>query len=157
VEATPPSRRLDGLRRLARLADAWFRVPGTEWRIGFDPLVGLVPGIGDAIGAVVSAAVIVQAARWGASGPVLFRMLVNVAVDAVGGSIPVVGDVFDAAWKANIKNVDLLERYLADPAGVHRVSATLLAALVVAIIVVVLGALALTVLVLRAALHILAR
>lgn len=132
-------------------------MPGTPWRIGVDPLVGLVPGIGDALGAVVSAVVLVQAAQWGAPGPVLLRMLANIALDATIGSIPVLGDVFDAAWKANLKNVDLLERYLADPAGVHRGSARLVVALIVAIIALVCGALALSLLVLRAGLHILAR
>lgn len=141
------------LRRLAQVFDAGIRVPGTRWAIGVDPLIGLLPGLGDAIGAAVSTYILLQAARCGASTPVLLRMLGNIAVDAVGGSVPLLGDVFDAVWKANLKNVDLLERYLDDPRGVHRVSARLLATLVLAVVALSLGALAVGLLALRAALH----
>lgn len=107
------SERLDRLRRIARLYDAGIRIPGTQIRIGLDPLIGLVPGLGDLIGAGVAMWVVLEAADLGASGFVLLRMILNVAIDTIGGALPVAGDIFDALWKANIKNVRLLERHLA--------------------------------------------
>jgi hypothetical protein len=157
VDGSPPSRRLERVRRLARLYDAGIHVPGTRWEIGLDPLIGLVPGIGDALGAAVSTYILVQAARCGASAPVLLRMLANIAVDALIGSVPVAGDIFDAAWKANLKNARLLERYLADPHGVHRASGRLLVAVVAAVALVSVAALVLALFVVRVGLRILLR
>jgi hypothetical protein len=114
---TPPSGsagRIARLRRVAELYDAGLRIPGTNLRIGLDPLIGLVPGLGDLIGAGVAVWVLVEAAQLGASGFVLFRMVMNIAIDTLGGAIPVAGDVFDAFWKANLKNVRLLERHLSE-------------------------------------------
>jgi hypothetical protein len=108
-----PSVSLDRLRQVAELYDAGIRIPGTRFRIGLDPLIGLVPGLGDLIGAGVALWIVAEAVRLGATGFVLFRMLVNIAIDTLGGAIPVAGDVFDAFWKANLKNVRLLERHLA--------------------------------------------
>jgi len=141
------------MRRLARLYDAGLRIPGTRWEIGLDPLIGLVPGIGDALGAGVSTYILVQAARCGASGPVLLRMLANIAVDALIGSVPLVGDLFDAAWKANLKNVALLDRYLADPQRVHRASGRLLLAVIAVVVLLSLSSVLLALLLLRAGLH----
>lgn len=141
--------RLDRLRRLARVWDAGIRVPGTGWAIGLDPLVGLLPGLGDAVGAAVACYVLVQSARCGASGAVLMRMVGNIAIDALVGSVPLVGDLFDAGWKANLRNVALLERYLADPAGVRRASGRLLAGVFAAAALSVLSALVAALLVLR--------
>lgn len=93
--------------------DAGIRIPGTRITIGLDPLIGLVPGLGDLIGAGVALWVVLEAADLGASGFVLLRMLLNVAIDTLGGALPVAGDIFDALWKANLKNVRLLERHLA--------------------------------------------
>jgi hypothetical protein len=112
--ASVSARRMDRLRRVAELYDAGLRIPGTNFRIGLDPLIGLVPGLGDLIGAGVAVWVLVEAAQLGASGFVLFRMVMNIAIDTLGGAIPVAGDVFDAFWKANLKNVRLLERHLSE-------------------------------------------
>jgi hypothetical protein len=103
--------------RLARLLDSQFRVPGTRLRFGVEPLLGLVPGLGDAAGLVLSSAVIVQAVQLGARGATVARMVLNVAIDAVFGSIPLLGSVFDFAFKANTRNVALLQRHELDPAG----------------------------------------
>lgn len=92
-------------------------IPGTGLRIGLDPIIGLVPGVGDVAGAVVSFSILVAAARRGVSRYTLTRMAVNVALDAVLGAVPLVGDVLDAAWKANVRNLALLERHAAAPAG----------------------------------------
>lgn len=113
---------LERLRRLARLWDSGFRIPGTRIEFGLDPIVGLVPGVGDAAGALVAAYVVLEAARRDVPAPTLLRMLANLAIDALLGTVPVIGDVFDVAWKANLKNVALIEQHLADPHGARRAS-----------------------------------
>ena len=112
IIADDPANRLRRVRVLAQLLDNSITIPGTGRRIGLDPIVGLIPGIGDLIGAVLSAYIILEAARADVSGFTLVRMVTNVAFDTLLGSIPVVGDVFDAMWKSNVKNVSLLERHL---------------------------------------------
>jgi hypothetical protein len=151
----PLASRVDRLRRLARLLDAGVRVPGTRWEIGLDPLIGVVPGAGDVLGAVVSTYILVQSARCGASTVVLLRMLVNIAVDALLGSVPILGDLFDVVWKANLKNVQLLERYLADPSGEHQASRRVVLLLLAGVALLSFGALGVTMLILRAGLHLL--
>lgn len=101
---------------LAQLLDNSITVPGTSYKIGLDPIVGLIPGIGDLIGAVLSAYIVLEAARADVPGFVLFRMLVNVGFDTLLGAVPAVGDFFDAAWKSNTRNVALLERHLSKQA-----------------------------------------
>jgi hypothetical protein len=101
------------VRVLSKLLDNSIPIPGTGWKIGFDPIIGLIPGIGDLIGAVLSGYIILEAARAEMPAFTLARMLVNVGVDTLLGAVPAVGDVFDAAWKSNTKNVALLERHLA--------------------------------------------
>lgn len=96
------------LRRLAWLLDEAFPIPGTNQRVGFDALIGLVPGIGDAFGALLSTYIIWEAARRGASVWTVSRMLGNVAVETVFGMAPLLGDLFDVVWKANTKNIALL-------------------------------------------------
>ena len=103
------------LERLAWLMDNSIPIPGTGARVGIDPLIGLVPWIGDAMGAVVSSYIINEAARLGAPKSVLLKMAFNVFLDALIGIVPAVGDLFDFAWKANLRNVRLLERYMEMP------------------------------------------
>jgi len=121
------------LQRLARLWDAAIRVPGGI-AIGLDPLVGLVPGVGDAVGALVSGYIVLEAARLGVPAVTLLRMLLNVAIDALVGSIPVAGDLFDVAWKANLKNVGLIEHHLADPHGAVRASRSWIIVVIVSLV-----------------------
>jgi uncharacterized protein DUF4112 len=132
--------RARNIRALARFLDSSLSVPGTNWRFGFDAVVGLVPGVGDLIGGVLSGYIILEAAK--AEVPIftLARMLVNVGVDMLVGAVPALGDVFDAAWKANMKNVALLERHLEVSVAPPRekrsvVGATLLALLVLVVII----------------------
>jgi len=148
--------RLSRLRRLARLYDAGIRVPGTRVEVGLDPLFGLVPGIGDAVGAGVATYIVFEAARFGVPWSVLLRMLLNVGIDALVGAFPVAGDLFDAAWKANLKNIELLERHLADPRGTRHASRRLLVAVAVVLVLVFVGAVALALAVLRAVVHLFA-
>lgn len=104
------------LRRLARLLDAAVRIPGTDIRIGLDPLLGLLPGVGDSLSSLLSGWLVVRAAGLGASPATLARMVGNLLVDAAIGTIPVLGDLFDVGWRANERNLALLEGQLADPA-----------------------------------------
>ena len=118
---TPPATidepRLRRLRRFARWLDAGIPVPFTSFRIGLDPIIGLVPGLGDAAGAILAAWILVEGFRLGASRATLVRIAGNVALDALSGTVPLLGDVVDAAWKVNLRNVALLERHASDPAG----------------------------------------
>lgn len=100
---------------MAHWLDAGIRIPGTNIRVGLDPILGLVPGLGDAAGAVLGGTVFIEGARRGASRATLIRIAANIALDFLVGSIPLLGDAFDFAWKANLRNVALLERLATDP------------------------------------------
>lgn len=137
------------LRRLAWLLDNSVPVPGTQFRIGLDALLGLIPGFGDAAGVVLSSYIVHQAWRLGVSRSVLLRMGLNIVIEGVVGAVPLLGDVFDAAWKANVRNVALLEAHTHHPQRTAKASRMLIAALTLAVITIVAGALAAGWLVLR--------
>src|SRR5438067_12723593 len=98
----------ESLDQLSRWMDGLFRIPGTGWRFGLDAIVGLVPGIGDTATTLVSLYILAAGVRYRVSKATLLRMGCNIAVDYLIGAIPVVGDLFDAAWKSNQMNVELL-------------------------------------------------
>jgi hypothetical protein len=121
AELAPPfSVRLQYLRRFAHWMDDGIRLPGIGLHVGLDPIIGLVPGIGDAAGAILGAWILVEAARLRASRATLVRIFYNIAVDALGGTIPLLGDAFDVFWKANLRNVALLERHWTDAAQARK-------------------------------------
>ncbi len=124
---------------IANLLDRAFRVPGTSWRFGFDAIIGLVPGIGDITTAAIGAYGLVVAQQLGAPASIQLRMLWNLFVDAAVGAIPVAGDAFDFAFKANLRNVRLLESWLARPRATHRSSAVMLFAMLSVLIVLIVG------------------
>jgi Domain of unknown function (DUF4112) len=101
--------RLAGLRSIADLLDNAFVVPGTSYRVGLDPIVGLIPLVGDLISPLFTIGLLLQAQQLGIPRVIQARMLINVAIDTLVGAVPVVGDLFDFAWKANDKNLALLE------------------------------------------------
>jgi hypothetical protein len=138
------------VRALARLLDEAVRIPGTNIRVGLDALIGLLPGGGDLVGALLSGSALLIAHRAGAPASVLGRMVANVALDALIGVVPVLGDLFDVAWKANSRNATLLEEWIARPTEARRASRGVVAGLVVLLVLVVAGAIALSVLVFRA-------
>ena len=105
-------RRVERLRQLAYLLDDRFRIPGTKYRIGLDSLIGLVPGLGDAATTLLSLYIVLEARRHGVPVSKLGRMGLNVGLDAVLGAVPLVGDLFDVAWKANRRNLALLLEHL---------------------------------------------
>jgi hypothetical protein len=132
--------RLQRIRSLAWLLDNSIPLPG-GYRIGVDALIGLVPGLGDALGAMLSAYIINEARILGASRSILMRMTGNVLIETVVGAIPFAGDLFDAAFKANSRNLALLAQYQLDPISARRGSrlfvvgfSLLLALLVIAMI-----------------------
>lgn len=96
------------LEQLSRWMDGVFRIPGTGWRFGLDALVGLIPGVGDTVTALASFYILAAGVRYRVPKVTLLRMGLNIGLDYVFGSIPIVGDVFDVAWKSNQKNVELL-------------------------------------------------
>ena len=114
-----PSGRIQYLRRITWLMDQGIRVPGTNFRFGLDPILGLVPGLGDAAGAIISGVMLMEAVRNRAATFTLIRMSGNIALDALIGAVPVVGDLFDFGWKANTRNLELLERHLESPVEAH--------------------------------------
>ena len=97
------------LEQLSHWLDGVFRVPGVGWRFGLDALIGLVPGVGDFATTAVSFYILAAGVRYRVSKATLLRMAVNIGVDYVVGAVPLVGDLFDAYWKANRKNVELLK------------------------------------------------
>jgi hypothetical protein len=147
VVRTRDASQVERLRTMTRLLDSAIRVPGTRYRFGIDAIIGLVPGIGDAIGAIFSAFIVFQAARLGVSTSTLIRMMGNVALDTIVGEIPLLGDLFDAGWKANVRNMALLEAHLQRPVSTARGSRRVLLLLGAGLLVLLAGVIAVGVLV----------
>jgi hypothetical protein len=122
VEVSRSDPRVDRLRSLARLLDSAWGIPGTSYRFGIDAIVGLVPGIGDIIGALFSVLIVFQAARLGTPSSTLFRMMSNIGLDTIVGEIPLLGDLFDVGWQANNRNMALLDQHLKQPSAAHQAS-----------------------------------
>jgi len=106
--------RLDALRKVSQLLDSAFVVPGTTYRVGLDPIMGLVPVIGDLVSPLFTIGILWQARELAIPRVVQLRMIFNVAIDTLLGVVPVVGDLFDFAWKANDRNMALLDRHAAE-------------------------------------------
>jgi hypothetical protein len=139
---TLDDKELRRVRALARALDAAVAIPGTSIRLGLDPILGLIPGAGDVAGAALAGYIVLVATRAGVPSEVIWRMLGNVTVDAFIGTFPVVGDLFDVAFKANMRNVELLERHATEPAAVAKGSRRLglLVIVIVLLLLVALGA-----------------
>lgn len=103
--------RLKWVERVATLMDNQFRLPGTSFRFGLDPLINFVPFLGDISGFLVSAVLVLTMARHGASGKVVILMVLNILLDAAIGAIPLIGWIFDFGYKANTRNINLLKRH----------------------------------------------
>ena len=108
-------RSLNHLRAIAQLFDQAFGIPGTKWRFGLDALFGLVPGLGDIAGALVAVYAMRVARQLNAPPAIQLHMLSNIALDALIGMVPIAGDLFDFAFKAQTRNLALLDAYLATP------------------------------------------
>jgi len=110
LEPDPPVQIDDRLQRLSWLMDDLIRIPGLGWSFGLDALVGLIPGFGDTASSLASFYILASAVRYGVPKVTLLRMGLNIGIDYVVGSLPLVGDLFDAWWKSNQRNVDLLSK-----------------------------------------------
>jgi hypothetical protein len=128
--------RLDFIRRMSRMLDSALVLPGTSFRFGLDPLLGLFPVLGDLVSPLFTIGVLWQARDLGIPRVVQLRMIFNVAIDTLVGMVPVAGDLFDFAWKANDKNLVLLERHAYEE---HRAAAGdwLFVALMIAVLLVI--------------------
>ena len=104
--------KLSKLRRVSRLLDNAISIPGTKISFGLDPILGLIPGGGDTVTGGIAAYIVVEAARMGIPRDILGKMVGNILIDSFAGTVPVVGDLFDIGWKANVKNIELLEKHL---------------------------------------------
>ncbi len=118
----PPSSDLSRLQSLAKLMDSAFQIPGTPVRVGLDGVLGLIPGAGDTVSALMSVYILYEARRLGVSRLTLHRMATNVVLDALVGTVPLAGDAFDIYWKANNRNVELLRRHLESTASAQTTS-----------------------------------
>jgi uncharacterized protein DUF4112 len=147
ISKGPTHDRVRRVRVLGKLLDNSIPIPGTSWKIGLDPIIGLIPGVGDLAGALLSGYIVLEAVRAEVPTFTLVRMIVNVGIDTLLGAIPALGDVFDAAWKANTMNVALLERHLASTevatAPNSRNALGVLAVAIVALVIIVGAGLAL--------------
>ena len=125
-------------------------MPGTKIGVGLDPVIGLIPGLGDVIGGAMSGYILLVAAKEGVPTSVLTRMLGNIALDSLVGVIPLLGDLFDFGVKANRRNIDLLERYLGAPTQTRAASRGMVALLLLGIALIIAGAIAAGVWIVRA-------
>ena len=115
--------KLRRIRKIAKLLDTAIGIPGTKFRIGLDPILGLLPGGGDLIGAGISAYMIYLAASFGLEKSEISKMVKNIALETFVGFIPIVGDIFDFYFKANIRNLDILEQHLAQTDDIEQIEA----------------------------------
>lgn len=141
IETLDPAR-VERLRRLAVLLDDSIPIPGTRFRIGVESIIGLIPGAGDLAGGAFSLYILLQAARMGVPRPLLVRMGTNLVIDVVVGAVPVLGDLFDAGFKANLRNLALLERHADRPVASTRSSRRFVALLALLVACCIVGAIA---------------
>jgi hypothetical protein len=141
--------RLSRVRTLARALDSAVPIPGTSFRFGLDPILGLVPGLGDLAGAILSGYIVLAGIRMGVSRSGVVRMLANIAIDTFVGSVPVLGDLFDAGWKSNNRNVALIERHMAAPGTTRTANRFLVLGAVVVLVILVAAGIAATTMLVR--------
>lgn len=114
-DTDPKAPILKRIRMLSYILDRSIPVPGTRFRFGLDPILGLVPVGGDVLGAIFSTYILLEAARFGLPPLTLLRMVFNILCETIVGIVPGFGNIFDAAWKANTRNLALLEAHLVTP------------------------------------------
>jgi hypothetical protein len=142
-------RRLERLRTVGWVLDSSFRIPRTRIRFGVDTIIGLVPGLGDLIAGALSLYIIAESARLGVPRSLLARMGWNVAVDTLVGEIPILGDLFDIVWKANMRNLALLEEHLQQPNAGTKANRSFVVVLCLGLLLLTAGAIAFGVLLFR--------
>ncbi|MEL6580579.1 MAG: DUF4112 domain-containing protein [Cyanobacteria bacterium J06621_12] len=135
--------KLSRLRRVSKLLDNAISIPGTKISFGLDPLIGLLPGGGDTLTGGISAYIVVEAARMGIDRDIIWKMVGNILIDSLAGTVPIVGDLFDLGWKSNVKNIELLEQHL-DVAESGKQDYLFMIGLIILLIIIVLGFAAIT-------------
>jgi hypothetical protein len=140
---------LERVRTLARAMDTAIRIPGTQVRFGLDSIVGLIPGAGDVASSVLSGYIVLASARLGVPPWVVVRMILNLGVDTLVGSVPLVGDLFDVGFRANMRNAALLERHMIEPGATRRSSKAAVLAAIAGVVALAAGGIALAVMVVR--------
>lgn len=140
---------LKRLRRLSHVLDNAIAIPGLGYRVGLDPLIGLLPGGGDLVAGLISIYVVAEAARLGVPATTLGRMGLNILTEVVLGTVPMVGDLFDVVWKANVRNVALLEQHIRQPIPSRRADKLFAIVLLVGLLAIVIGVATLSLLIVR--------
>ena len=130
------------LKRLSERLDNTFTIPGTKYKIGIEALIGAVPIIGDLIGGILASYIMYSGMKMGAPPRIIARMAVNIAIDFAIGSIPIIGDLFDLVWKANKKNVELIEETTLLNEETNKINYLIVAMLIVGLIAIILAMLA---------------
>lgn len=133
------------LRRISHLLDNAIPIPGTKYRIGLDPILGLIPGGGDLISSIFAGYVVFKSAQMGVPQETLVKMATNIVFDTVAGTVPVAGDLLDVAWKANVKNIELLDAHLGSPEPAKKANWLFVAALLLGLMLIVGGVIFLSV------------
>ncbi|MBC1220522.1 DUF4112 domain-containing protein [Nostoc sp. UCD121] len=149
IEPDAKAPTLKRLRQLSRLLDNVITIPGTKIGFGLDPILGLIPIGGDFLGVMFSSYIILEAARLGVSRATLGKMVVNVILDGLVGAVPVLGDFFDFAWRANTNNIKLLEEYLKFPSEQKSADKLFIIALLVGLLLISIVLVALPVILIR--------
>ncbi len=145
----PHTTKVNNLCRLSHLLDNAIPIPGTGYRIGLDPILGLLPGGGDIVAGALGAYIIIEAARMGLPRKVVGEMVGNIIFDSVVGIVPVLGDLFDVTWKANVRNIALLEKHLHITPQNQKSDRLFLIGLTLLLAVIVIGFATLTVILIR--------
>ena len=133
--------RIIRLKRLSERLDETFTVPGTDYKIGIESIIGVIPLVGDLIGGVISTYIMYSGIKIGASPRIIAQMAANIAIDFAIGSIPIVGDLFDFVWKANKKNVELIEETTLLNEETNKINYLIVAMLIVGLIAIILATL----------------
>ncbi|MBW4562470.1 MAG: DUF4112 domain-containing protein [Mojavia pulchra JT2-VF2] len=149
IEPDAKAPTLKRLRQFSRLLDNVITIPGTKVGVGLDPILGFIPIGGDVLGIMLSCYIVLEAARLGAPRATLGRMVSNIIIDGIVGSIPVLGDFFDFAWTANTHNIKLLEEYLKFPSQKRSADRWFIFALLVGLLILAIVLVALPVILIR--------
>lgn len=143
------AKKLSRLRRLSQILDNAIPIPGTKQRIGIDPIIGMLPGGGDLVTGALGAYIILESARMGIDREIIGKMVGNIVLDAIAGTVPIVGDFFDMGWKANVKNIALLEKHIEINPEDNKTDWLFLIGLTILLAAIVIGFAALTFFVIR--------
>lgn len=122
LEHKKTQNQLTRLDRYAQMLDSKFRIPGSQIHFGWDAIIGLIPVVGDVTSVFFSSVIIIEARKAKVPMTTIVKMLINVAVEVIVGSVPLLGDIFDVYWKANIRNVNLLKKHLAQQSNNTNIS-----------------------------------